>query len=224
MLQRLGRSDGIALAAYERETKMYYRIASQPNPSSRRSLRYTPETLRHIGIQVEALASQHASLKIHKRAIERQLTLIAAQINAQAAVPVPDTIFLLLEIRGSGGVSAQLEQIAHIIHEQGYWKPQYHVQSYHRQDVYYLGKSAQKLFDDYAALDWRVEQLSVQLAHIKQCRQMTPEMTPSEVFECLAASTIASVQCEVDAIVQVLEQARHPEWLWWPFSKLSKFA
>ena len=202
---------------------MYYRIASQPNPSSQ-SARYTSETLRYMGIQVEALMSQHASLKIHKRAIERQLAAIASQINAQAAVLVPDTIFLLLEIRGSGGVSIQLEQIAHIIYEHGYWKPQYQVQNYHRQDVYYLGKSAQKLFDDYAALDWRVEQLSVQLAHIKQCRQMTSDMTPTQVFDCLAASNIASVQSEVDAIVQVLEQARHPEWLWWPFSKLSKFS
>src|SRR5579884_321218 len=165
---------------------MYHRVALQPNPSSRQPARYTPETLRHIGIQVEALASQHCSLKIHKRAVERQLAVIAAQINEQDAVLVPSTIFLLLEIRGSGGVSAQLEQIAHIIHEQGYLKPQHHVQSYHRQDVYYLGKSAQKLFDDYAALDWRVEQLHVRLAHIKQCLHMAFDMTPMQVFECLA--------------------------------------
>lgn len=202
---------------------MYNRVALQLDPSSRRSARYTPETLRHIGIQVEALPSQHASLKIHKRAIERQLAAIAARINEQNVVLDPHTIFLLLEMRGSGGVSAQLEQIAHIVHEQGYWKPQQRVQNYHRQDVYHLGKSAQKLFDDYAALDWRIEQLRVRLGHIKQCRHMACDMTPTQVFECLATSNIASIQNEIDAIAQLLEQANHPEWFWWLFSKLSNF-
>jgi hypothetical protein len=202
---------------------MYNRVASQPDPSSRRPTRYTPETLRHIGIQVEALVSQHGSLKIHKRAIERQLTAIAARISKQDGVLNPHNIFLLLEIRGSGGVSAQLEQIAHIVHEHGYWKPQQHVQDYHRQDVYYLGKSVQKLFDDDTALDWRVEQLRVRLGHIKQLRHMASEMTPTQVFECLAASNIVPVQSEVDAVAQLLEQANHSGWFWWSFSKLGKF-
>ena len=203
---------------------MYNRVALQPNPSSRRPAKYSPETLRHIGVQIETLASHHSSLEIHKRAIERQLFAIAARINKQDVVLNPQTIFLLLEMRGSGGVSAQLDQIAHIIHEQGYWKPQQRVQNYHRQDVYHLSQSVQKLFDDYAALDWRIEQLRVRLGHIKQHRHMTPEITPQEVFESLAVSTdILSVQIEVDAIVELLEQTNHPGWVWWLLSKLSKF-
>ena len=202
---------------------MYRHVALQQNQPSQRPVKYTPETLRNIGIQIEALASQHASLKIHKRAIKRQLTTIAARIHEQDVALIPQNIFLLLEIRGSGGVSAQLGQIAHIVHEHGYWKPQHHVQSYHRQDVYYLGKSAQKLFDDYAALDWRVEQLHVRLARIKQLQRMGSDMTPTQVFDCLAASNIASVQNEVDAIAQLLEQANHSNSFWWPFSRPSKF-
>jgi hypothetical protein len=202
---------------------MYNRVALQPNPSPRRPASYTPETLRHIGIQVEALTSRHASLKIHKRAIERQLAAIAARINTQGVVLVPHTIFLLLEMRGSGGVSDLLEKIAYIVHEQGYWKPRERIQNYHRQDVYYLGKSAQKLFDDYAALDWRVEQMHVRLGHIKQLRQMANETTPLEVFEGLAAaSDIVSIQGEVDAIAQLLEQSNYPEWFWWPFVHRSR--
>ncbi len=197
---------------------MYTRLASQPNPLSRQPAKYTPEMLRHMGTQVEALVSLHSSLKIHKRAIERQLVAIAVRINKQDVVLVPHNVFLLLEMRGSGGVSAQLEQIAHIVHEQGYWKPQTRVQNYHRQDVYHLGKSAQKLFDDYAALDWRVEQLRVRLGHIKQLRQMASEMTPQEVFEHLVVSTeMLSVQSEIDTIVGLLEQSNHFGWFWWLF-------
>lgn len=200
---------------------MYRRVALQP---SQRPVKYTPETLRHIGIQVEALTSRHASLEIHKRAIERQLAAIAAQINAQSVVPDPSTIFLLLEMRGSGGVSDQLERIARIAYEEGYWKPQQRVQDYYRQDVYRLSRSVQKLFDDYVALDWRVEQLRVRLEYIKQLRQLACETTSQEVFESLAtASNIKSVEDEVDAIVQLLEQAKHRGWLRLFVSKLSKF-
>ena len=80
--------------------------------------------LRHIGTQVEAMLSKQISLKIHMQAIERQLAAIAARICDHDAMLLPRSIFLLLEMRGSGGVSAQLEQIACIVHEQGYWKPQ----------------------------------------------------------------------------------------------------
>jgi hypothetical protein len=197
---------------------MSYRVALQPDPSSTWPAMYTPETLRHIGTQVEALTSQCSSLKIHKRAIERQLASIAAHIQEQDVVLLPRTVFLLLETRGSGGVSAQLEQIARIIHEEGYWKPQERVQNYYRQDVYQLGKSAQRLFDDYAALDRQVEQLHVRLEHIKERRQMTSGTTPQGVFECLAAaSDVASVQDEVDAIIELLEQATRPGWFRWLF-------
>jgi len=194
---------------------MYNRVALQLNPSSWWPIRYTPDALRLMGIQVEALTSRHSSLKIHKRAIERQLAAIVAQINEQDVVLIPHNIFLLLEMRGSGGVGDQLDQIARIVHEQGYWKPQQRVQNYHRQDVYYLGKSVQKLFDDYTTLDCRVEQLQVQLELIKQCRQLVSEATPTQVFECLAtASDIVSVQGEVYTIAQLLEQANHSGWFW----------
>jgi hypothetical protein len=104
---------------------------------------YTAETLRHIGAQVEALTSRHCSLQPHKRAIERQLASIAAQIHEPDVVLTPRTVFLLLEMRGSGGVSDHLEQIARILHEEGYWKPHERVWNSQGQDVYYLGKSAQ---------------------------------------------------------------------------------
>lgn len=97
---------------------MSYRMVLQPNPLSRRLAKYTPGTLRHIGKQVEALVSQHSGLKIHKRAIEQQLASIAAQIHEEDVVLLPRNVFLLLEIRGSGGVSEQLEQIARLILEE----------------------------------------------------------------------------------------------------------
>lgn len=77
--------------------------------------------------------SQQSSLKMHKQAIERQLATIAARIGEHEAVLLPRSVFLLVEMRGSGGVSAQLEQIARIVHEQGYWKPHAHVSNYQEQ-------------------------------------------------------------------------------------------
>src|SRR5947209_8154461 len=154
------------------------RLTSQPHPSSTSSALYPPETLRQIGTQIETIMSQHSSLEVHKQAIERQLVSIAARINEQEAALIPRDIFLLLELRGSGRVIEQLEQIARILHEEGYWKPRGRVQYYSQQDIYQLGKSTQKLFDDYAALHQRTEQLCVRLEAIKQHRQMTPEMTP----------------------------------------------
>jgi hypothetical protein len=197
----------------------------QPDPSSTGLARSTPETLRHIGTEVEALTHQHSGLKIHKRAIERQLTSIAAQIHEEDVVLLPRTVFLLLETRGSGGVSAQLEQIARILHEQGYWKPQERVQHYSRQDVYHLGKSAQRLFDDYAALDWQVEQLQARLEHIKERQQMPSETTPQGVFEGLAAAAdTAKVQGEVDAIIELLEQVNGSGWFRWLFVRRGRKA
>jgi len=173
-------------------------------------------TKRHVGTQVEALMSQHSSLQLHKRAIERQLTLIAAHINEYDVVLNPRSVFLLLELRGSGGVSEQLEQIAHILHEEGYWKPRGRVQNYDRQDVYHLGKSTQRLFDDYALLDQRVEQLNAGLEAIKERQQLTSEMTPHEVFERLATTRdVAQVQSEVDALVELLDPAPRPGWFSW---------
>src|SRR6516164_933393 len=141
---------------------MHNHVIPQSDPSSTCIVRYSPEMLQHIGRQVEALMSQHSSLRIYKRAIERQLAAIAARISDHDGVLLPRSVFLLLELRGSGGVSAQLEQIARIVDEQGYWKPPGHVPSYHRQDVYHLGKSAQRLFDDSSALERRIEQVQAQ--------------------------------------------------------------
>ena len=197
---------------------MYNRIKTQPDPSSTWTVRYNPEVLRHIGMQVETLMSQYSSLKIHKRAIERQLAAIAARISEHDGVLLPRSVFLLLEMRGSGGVRAQLEQIARIVEEQGYWKPRGHVPNYHRQDVYRLGGSVQRLFDDATALDRRIEEVQAQLRHLKQCRQRDADTTPQEVFEDLAASPdLVSVQNSVDAIVQLLGPAQQSLWFRWFF-------
>ena len=192
---------------------MSNRVISQSDPSSTQSTRYSPEMLQHIGRQVEALMSQHSNLKTHKRAIERQLAAIAARIGEHDAVLLPRSVFPLLEVRGSGGVSAQLEQIARIVHEQGYWKPQGRVRNYQRQDVYRLGKSTQRLFDDCAKLDQRVEHVQARLADIKQRWQLTAETTPQRVFDALATvADMISIQGEVDTIVDLLQTAHQPRW------------
>lgn len=197
---------------------MYSRIAEQPDLSSRWTTRSSSETLQHIEKQIEALISHHSSLMNHKRAIEQQLASIAAQIHEPEVMCSPRAVFLLLEIRGSGGVSEQVEQIAHIVHEQGYWKPRGRVQNYCMQDVYHLGKSVQKLFNDYEVVDRRVEQLQAWLRHVKQSRQMEAEKTLQGVFECLAATIdTAAVQEEVNVIVELLGQAVRPRWFRWLF-------
>ena len=193
---------------------MFHRASSQPNPSSPWPERYpSSETLRSIGAQVETLVSRHSGLEIHRRAIEQQLALMAAQIHEQDIALIPGDVFLLVEIRGSGGVSDQLEQIARILHEQGYWKPRGRIQSYHQQDVYYLGRSAQRLFEDYEVADRRIRQLQVLLGYIKERLQVESEATPQAVFAGLAAATDgAKVRAEVDAIADLLEQANCPGW------------
>jgi len=197
---------------------MSHRVIVQSDPSSTQPATYSPQMLRHIGIQVESLMSKQSSLKMHKQAIERQLAAIATRISEHDGVLLPRSVFRLLEMRGSGGVSVQLEQIARIVDEQGYWKPQGHAPNYHRQDVYHLGKSAQRLFDDSIALDLRIEQVHAQLMHIKQCRQIVAETTPQEVFEELAASPdLVSIQNGVDAIVQLLEPIKQSRWFRWFF-------
>ena len=197
---------------------MHNHVIPQSDPSSTCIVRYSPEMLQHIGRQVEALMSQHSSLRIYKRAIERQLAAIAARISDHDGVLLPRSVFLLLELRGSGGVSAQLEQIARIVDEQGYWKPRGHVPNYHRQDVYRLGGSVQRLFDDATALDRRIEEVQAQLRHLKQCRQRDADTNPQEVFEDLAASPdLVSVQNSVDAIVQLLGPAQQSLWFRWFF-------
>ena len=88
--------------------------------------------------------------------------------------------------------------------------------NYHRQDVYHLGQSAQRLFDDSAALDQRIEQVQAQLGHIKQCRQMGSDTTPQEVFGELASTPdLVSVQNGVDAIVQLLGPTKPSGWFRW---------
>ena len=45
--------------------------------------------------------SQHSSLKVHKRAIERQLAAIAAHISEHDGVLLPRSVFLLLELHSA---------------------------------------------------------------------------------------------------------------------------
>jgi hypothetical protein len=78
---------------------MSYRVIVQSDPSSEQPATYSPEMLRHIGMQVEALMSQYSSLKIHKRAIERQLAAIAARISEHDGVLHPRSVFLLRRYR-----------------------------------------------------------------------------------------------------------------------------
>lgn len=192
---------------------MSFRIKERADPSYALQEYYSPENLRHIGRQVEALLSQHSNLELYRRSIERQLGLITAQIREENVLLTPCKVFLLLELRGSGGVSVHLEQIAHILREVGYWKLRVRVQDYHRQDVYHLGRSAQKLFDDYAALDRRVKQLQILLGHIKEYRCMEPETSPQAVFEgLLMASEGAIALGKVDAVVELLGQTNPAGW------------
>ncbi len=176
------------------------------------------EALHHIERQVEALISQQSSLQIHKRAIEKQLASIADQIHMPEAVLTPHTVFLLLEIRGSGRVSEQLEQIARIVHEEGYWKPGGRVQNYRLRDVYLLGRSAQKLFDTFAVIDRCLQQVHAHLWYIKQRWQMGTEASLHAVFASLE-STIETteVQSEINALVKLIDQAVHPGWYRWLF-------
>lgn len=193
-------------------------VVFQPDSLSPRLEKYTAEALKHIGRQVEAQISRHSSLRLHKLAIEQQLRAIAAQIHEPVGVLIPGNIFLLLEMRGSGGVSEQLEQIARILHEQSYWKPQGRVHTYHRQDVYQLGKSTQRFFDDFAQLDQRVEQVHARLADIKQRRHLVAETTPQRVFDALATGADRiSVQGEVDSIIDLLQATHQPRWFRWLF-------
>ncbi len=175
--------------------------------------RFPSETLRHIEMQVEALINQQSSLTIHKRAIEKQLASIAAYIHEPDVMLTPHTVFLLLEMRGSGGVSEQLEHIAHIVHEQGYWKPSGRVQNYRLYEIYLLGQSAQRLFDTFAIIDRCVQQLYAYLWYIKQHRQMEPETSLREVFAGLAAAIdTAEVQDEINSLVKLIDQAIRPGW------------
>lgn len=90
------------------------------------------------------------------------------------------------------------------------------MQNYHRQDVYQLGKSTQRLFDDFAQLDQRVEQVHARLADIKQRRQLAAETTPQKVFDALATmADRISVQGEIDRIVDLLQAAHQPRWFRW---------
>ncbi len=142
---------------------MSFRIRIRSDLPSTGPQSTSPESLRRVESEVETFASKHSNLELYRRSIERQLGLIAAQIHEENVPLIPDRVFLLLELRGSGGVGAQLEQIARILCEAGYWKPPSGVGNYRRQDVYHLGRSAQKLFDDYEAIDRRVKQLQAQV-------------------------------------------------------------
>lgn len=145
---------------------MSFRIRDRSDPPSTKPEISSPETLRRVESQVELLLSQHSNLELHRRSIERQLGLIAAHIHEENVPLIPCRVFLLLELRGSGGVSASLEQIARILCEVGYWKPRVSVWNYRPQDVYQLGRSAQKLFDNCTALDRKVKQLQAQVEQI----------------------------------------------------------
>ncbi|GAC1647835.1 MAG: hypothetical protein NVS4B12_15830 [Ktedonobacteraceae bacterium] len=201
---------------------MYYHTVERSKLLYRWPAGSPTEILQDIETQVEVLISRHSSLMIHKRAIERQLASIAVRIHEPDVELTPRSVFLLLEIRGSGGVGEQLEQIAHIVHEQGYWKPNGQVQNYRLQDIYHLGKSVQRLFDDCTVVDRRIEELHAWLGHMKQCRQIGAETTPQELYECLVvAMDTAEVHGEVNAIVNRLEQAARPGWFRWLFAHRS---
>lgn len=146
---------------------MSIRIRARSDPPSTKPEFSSPETLRRVESQVGLLLSQHSNLELHRRSIERQLGLIAAHVHEENVPLIPCKVFLLLELRGSGGVCASLAQIARILCEVGYWKPRVSAWNYRPQDVYHLGRSAQKLFDDYTALDWKIQQLQAQVEKIK---------------------------------------------------------
>lgn len=171
------------------------------------------KTLQDVERQFEALISQQSSLALHKRAIEKQLASIANQIHEPDVILTPHTVFLLLEIRGSGGVSEQLEQIAHIVGEEGYWKPGGSVQNYRLRDIYLLGRSAQRLFDTFAIIDRYVKQVYAILRYIKQHWQMGAEASLHTVFASLE-STIetAEVQEEIISLVKLIDEALRPGW------------
>ena len=202
---------------------MAHRIAEQPNPSAIWTEQYTPEVLRSIGSQVEALLSQHNSLEMYKRSIERQLVLMAVHLCVEDVQLLPRSMFLLVELRGSGGCHAPLDQIARILGEVGYWKPPMPVQNYRGPEVYHLGQSTQKLFDDYAALDRRVQHLHAQLGCLREQQHMQPETTSQEIFTGLATSVdTAKVQAGVDTIVRLLEQPKRSGWFRRLFVHLSR--
>ncbi len=117
---------------------MSYYVALHPGSSAIRSEKYSPETLRRIGRQIEALLSQHSSLEMYRRPVEWQLGLIAEQMQEDDVLLVPCSVFHLLETRGDAEVSAHLEQIARILREADYWKPAAGEQDYHRPDVYQI--------------------------------------------------------------------------------------
>jgi hypothetical protein len=171
------------------------------------------KTHHRIERQVEALISQQRSLEMHKRAIEKQLASIADFIHEPDVILTPHTVFLLLEIRGSGGVSEQLEQIARIVHEEGYWKPGGRVQNYRRRDVYLLGRSAQRLFDTFAVIDHCVQQLYAHLWYIKQRWQIETEASLHAVFASLTSTTEkAEVQSEINSLVRLIDEVMRPGW------------
>ena len=174
------------------------------------------KALRHVERQVEALINQQSSLALHKRAIEKQLASIADQIHVPDVVLTPQRIFLLLELRGSGGVSDQLDQIAHIVREEGYWKPGGRVQNYRLRDVYLLGRSAQRLFDTFAVIDRCVQQLYAHLWYIKQRWQMGTETSFHAVFASLETTIeTKEVQEEINSLVKVIDEALRPGWYRW---------
>ncbi len=182
------------------------------------SKRSPSKALRHVERQVEALISQQSSLALHKRAIEKQLASIADQIHEPDVILTPNIIFLLLEIRGSGGVSKQLEQIAHIVDEEGYWKPGGSVQNYRLRDIYLLGRSAQRLFDTFTAIDRCVQQVYAYLWYIKQRWQMEAETSLHAVFSCLEATIeTAEVQEEINSLIKLIDEALRPGWYRWLF-------
>ena len=190
-------------------------VAMQTKASSNNLERYTSQAIRQIGARVEALLSWHSSLEMYRRSIERQLALLAACMHTEDVSLLPSSVFLLVEMRGSGGLSVPLEQIALVLSEVGYWKSSRYAQTYHPRDVYSLGRSAQRLFDDYAALDGRVRQLHAHLSSIREYWHMKPEATPQEVFEgvaMVATEDRAEIQAGVDAIVDLLEQPSKYRW------------
>jgi hypothetical protein len=199
---------------------MAYRVSWGHGPSSTQSERHHPEALQCLGSRIEALLSRNSSLQNYRHSLERQLAVLVARLGTQRVELVPRSVFLLLELRGSGGMSMPLEQIARILEELGYWQPGRPIRAYLRPDVYHLGLSAQQLFDDATALERRVRQIQAEVEWLREQKHLPPETTTHEVFADLEMTMDAApVRAALDQIASLLDPPNWQGWVRWLFFK-----